>query len=42
VAASLTGDWQIRIDTERPRDAPAGGAGQHHSHDVVIQARRNA
>jgi SAM-dependent methyltransferase len=42
VAALLAGDWQIRIDTERPRDAPAGGAGQHHSHDVVIQARRNA
>jgi SAM-dependent methyltransferase len=42
VAALLDGDWRIRIDTERPRDAPAGGAGQHHSHDVVIQARRNA
>jgi SAM-dependent methyltransferase len=42
VAALLDGDWRIRIDTERPRDAPAGGAGQHHSHDVVLQARRNA
>lgn len=42
VTALLAGDWQIRIDTERPRDAPAGGAGKQHSHDVVIQARRNA
>lgn len=42
VAALLAGDWHIRIDTERPRDVAAGGAGQHHSHDVVIQARRNA
>ncbi|MCS7475591.1 methyltransferase domain-containing protein [Umezawaea endophytica] len=41
---SLLGDgWEVHVDEDRPRDTPAGGAGQqHHTHDVVLRARRSA
>ncbi|MFI8320087.1 class I SAM-dependent methyltransferase [Streptomyces sp. NPDC085529] len=40
VAALLGDDWRIEVDEERPRVIPEGGAGAHHSHDVVLRARR--
>ncbi|MFF9343807.1 MULTISPECIES: class I SAM-dependent methyltransferase [unclassified Streptomyces] len=40
VAALLGEDWRIEVDEERPRVLPEGGAGAHHTHDVVLRARR--
>jgi SAM-dependent methyltransferase len=40
VAALLDDDWQIEVDEKRPRPAPSGGAGAHHTHDVLLKARR--
>lgn len=40
VAALLDGDWQVEVDEQRPRVVPDGGAGAHHTHDVVLRARR--
>jgi SAM-dependent methyltransferase len=40
VAALLDGDWEVEVDELRPRIAPDGGAGSHHSEDVVLRARR--
>ncbi|RZT88222.1 methyltransferase family protein [Pseudonocardia sediminis] len=41
VAALLGDDWAVEVDEERPRaDAPEDGAGAHHTHDVVLRARR--
>ena len=40
VAALLDDDWQVEVDEERPRVAPEGGAGAHHTADVVLRARR--
>ncbi|MET9361156.1 methyltransferase domain-containing protein [Streptomyces sp. NPDC006632] len=40
VAALLNGDWQVEVDEQRPRVAPDGGAGAHHTDDVVLRARR--
>ncbi|MEV7197652.1 class I SAM-dependent methyltransferase [Streptomyces sp. NPDC093510] len=40
VAALLDDDWQVEVDEERPRAAPDGGAGAHHTDDVVLRARR--
>jgi len=40
VAALLDGDWEVQLDEQRPRSAPPGGAGAHHSDDVVLRARR--
>ncbi|GGY50222.1 class I SAM-dependent methyltransferase [Streptomyces omiyaensis] len=40
VAALLGDDWRIEVDEERPRVVPDGGAGAHHTHDVVLRARR--
>jgi SAM-dependent methyltransferase len=39
VAALLGADWQVAIDERRPRDTTTG-AGAHHTHDVVLVARR--
>jgi SAM-dependent methyltransferase len=39
VAALLDGDWQVAFDGRRPRDTTTG-AGAHHTHDVVLRARR--
>jgi len=40
VAALLTGDWDIETYEVRPRIAPDGGAGAHHTDDLVVRARR--
>ncbi|NUS25452.1 MAG: class I SAM-dependent methyltransferase [Streptomyces sp.] len=40
VAALLDEDWEVQVDEERPRVAPDGGAGAHHTDDVVLRARR--
>ncbi|MGW7265951.1 class I SAM-dependent methyltransferase [Streptomyces sp. NPDC054842] len=40
IAALLDDDWQIEVDEQRPRVAPDGGAGAHHTDDVVLRARR--
>jgi len=40
VAALLDDDWQVEVDEQRPRIAPEGGAGAHHTDDVVLRARR--
>jgi SAM-dependent methyltransferase len=39
VAALLSDDWQVELDERRPREV-VGGAGAHHTHDVVLRARR--
>ena len=39
VAALLGEDWQVEVDEKRPRDV-VGGAGAHHTHDLVLRARR--
>jgi SAM-dependent methyltransferase len=39
VAALLGPDWQVELDERRPRDRTTG-AGAHHTHDVVLHARR--
>ncbi|MCX4817761.1 class I SAM-dependent methyltransferase [Streptomyces sp. NBC_01239] len=40
VAALLDDDWRVEVDEQRPRLAPDGGAGAHHTDDVVLRARR--
>ncbi len=40
VAALLDDDWQLEVDEQRPRVVPDGGAGAHHTDDVVLRARR--
>jgi SAM-dependent methyltransferase len=40
VAAQLDEDWEVQVDEQRPRTAPDGGAGAHHTDDVVLRARR--
>jgi SAM-dependent methyltransferase len=40
VAALLNDDWEIEVDEQRARIAPEGGAGAHHTHDLVLRARR--
>ena len=42
VAALLDDDWQVEVDEQRPRVVPEGGAGAHHTADVVLRARRLA
>ncbi|MDO5617248.1 class I SAM-dependent methyltransferase [Kocuria sp.] len=37
--AVATGEWKVVTDDRRERDV-AGGAGAHHSHDVVVRLRR--
>jgi thioredoxin reductase/SAM-dependent methyltransferase len=39
VATLLDGKWRIEINETRPRDVTAG-AGSHHTHDIVLRARR--
>lgn len=39
VAALLGDDWQVEVDGRRPR-VVSGGAGAHHTHDLVLRARR--
>jgi SAM-dependent methyltransferase len=40
VAALLDQDWTVEVDEQRARIAPDGGAGAHHTDDVVLRARR--
>jgi SAM-dependent methyltransferase len=40
VAALLDEDWEVELYEQRPRIAPDGGAGAHHTEDVVLRARR--
>ncbi|QTE30413.1 class I SAM-dependent methyltransferase [Pengzhenrongella sicca] len=40
VAELLDGAWDVELDEQRPRIAPDGGAGAHHTADVVLRARR--
>jgi SAM-dependent methyltransferase len=39
VAGLLDEDWQVTLDPRRPREVTVG-AGAHHTHDVVLRARR--
>jgi len=39
VAALLDDNWQVEVDETRPRHV-ATGAGAHHTHDVILRARR--
>ena len=41
VAALLDDSWRIEVNETRPRHV-ADGAGSHHTHDVVLRARRVA
>ncbi|WP_327350994.1 class I SAM-dependent methyltransferase [Streptomyces sp. NBC_01304] len=40
VAELLDEDWAVEVDEQRPRVAPEGGAGAHHTDDVVLRVRR--
>jgi hypothetical protein len=40
VAALLNDDWEVQLQEQRPRIAPDGGAGAHHTEDLVLRARR--
>lgn len=40
VAALLDDGWRVKVDERRPRVVPDGGAGAHHTDDVVLRARR--
>lgn len=40
VRALLDGDWAVEVDEDRPRVAPPGGAGAHHTHDHVLRLLR--
>ncbi|MCX5053991.1 MULTISPECIES: class I SAM-dependent methyltransferase [unclassified Streptomyces] len=40
VADLLNDDWEVEVDEQRPRVAPDGGAGAHHTDDVVLRVRR--
>ncbi len=39
VAALLDGGWRVEVDEKRSRDI-TGGAGAHHTHVLVLRARR--
>ncbi|OHV33656.1 MULTISPECIES: class I SAM-dependent methyltransferase [Pseudofrankia] len=40
IAALLDDDWIVERNEQRPRIAPEGGAGAHHTDDLVLRARR--
>ncbi|MFD5338055.1 class I SAM-dependent methyltransferase [Streptomyces hawaiiensis] len=40
VADLLNDDWEVEVDEQRPRVAPEGGAGAHHTDDLVLRVRR--
>ena len=40
VSALLDDDWQLEVDEQRSRIAPAAGAGAHPVDDLVLRARR--
>jgi SAM-dependent methyltransferase len=41
VRLSLDENWDVLVNERRPRNI-RGGAGAHHSHDLVLKARRRA
>ncbi|MFH8417318.1 class I SAM-dependent methyltransferase [Streptomyces collinus] len=40
VADLLDDDWEVEANEQRPRVAPEGGAGAHHTDDLVLRVRR--
>jgi SAM-dependent methyltransferase len=40
VADLLDDDWEVEVDEQRPRVVPDGGAGAHHTDDLVLRVRR--
>jgi SAM-dependent methyltransferase len=42
VASALGDGWDVQVQERRARDVPEGGGGTHHSHDLVLRARRRA
>jgi hypothetical protein len=40
VADALDDDWEVEVNEQRPRVAPGGGAGAHHTDDLVLRVRR--
>jgi SAM-dependent methyltransferase len=40
VGALLNDDWEAQLEEQRSRIAPDGGAGAHHTEDLVLWARR--
>lgn len=40
VVEHCDGEWIVEVDEQRPRVAPASGAGAHHADDLVVRARR--
>jgi SAM-dependent methyltransferase len=40
IAALLDDDWTVQLDEQRSRIAPDGGAGSHHTDDLVLRAHR--
>ncbi|MET9908484.1 methyltransferase domain-containing protein [Streptomyces sp. NPDC006476] len=36
----LDDDWQVEVHEQRPRVVPDGGAGAHHTDDLVLRVRR--
>lgn len=40
VKALLDDGWQVEVDERRPREVHGGG-GAHHTHDLVLRARRH-
>lgn len=40
VADLLDDDWEVEVDEQRPRVTPDGGAGAHHTDDLVLRVRR--
>lgn len=40
VAALFDDDWVVEVDEQRARVIPDGGAGAHHTDDLVLRARR--
>jgi len=42
VASQLGDGWEVQFDESRPRETPLGGEEHHHTHDVVLRARRSS
>jgi SAM-dependent methyltransferase len=42
VASALADGWDVQVQERRPRDVPESGGGGHHTHDLVLRARRRA
>jgi SAM-dependent methyltransferase len=40
VAELFDDNWEVELNEQRPRISPEGGAGAHHTDDVVLRARR--